>query len=124
MQVASAKAGEQVHAPKGASGSTEPHLSGWRDAMDIVVKWRQLSEPNDQASVHIAICFAMLSCTRMIQCRLICASPQDSEAGVSMPAWPLSGCALLGPHVDSEPMKVLPSSWWGFSLMWFGVGCR
>ena len=22
--------------------------SGWRDAMDLVVKWRQLSEPNDQ----------------------------------------------------------------------------
>lgn len=29
----------------GASGR---HLFGWRDAMDIVVKWRQLAEPNDQ----------------------------------------------------------------------------
>lgn len=34
--------------PKGASGCAEPHAFGWRDAMDIIVKWRQLSEPNDQ----------------------------------------------------------------------------
>ena len=61
MQVASAKAGQPVHAPKGASGSTEAHLFGWRDAMDIIVKWRQLSEPNDQASVIAATCVAMLS---------------------------------------------------------------
>ena len=33
----------------GASGSTQAHLFGWRDAMDIAVKWRQLAEPNDQA---------------------------------------------------------------------------
>ncbi len=24
------------------------HPFGWRDAMDIVVRWRQLAEPNDQ----------------------------------------------------------------------------
>lgn len=53
MQVASAEAGQQVSAPKGASGSTEPHLFGWRDAMDIIVKWRQLSEPNDQVSISV-----------------------------------------------------------------------
>jgi tetratricopeptide (TPR) repeat protein len=35
--------GSSVH--RGASGR---HLFGWRDAMDIVVKWRQLAEPNDQ----------------------------------------------------------------------------
>ena len=35
--------GSSVHG--GASGR---HLFGWRDAMDIVVKWRQLAEPNDQ----------------------------------------------------------------------------
>lgn len=32
-------------AQAGASGR---HQFGWRDAMDIIVKWRQLSEPNDQ----------------------------------------------------------------------------
>lgn len=35
----------------GASGETSAsgtHLFGWRDAMDILVRWRQLSEPNDQ----------------------------------------------------------------------------
>ncbi len=41
----------------GASGETSAsgsHLFGWRDAMDILVRWRQLSEPNDQvrASSH------------------------------------------------------------------------
>jgi len=30
------------------SGCSGRHEFGWRDAMDIVVKWRQLSEPNDQ----------------------------------------------------------------------------
>ena len=63
VQVASAKAGQQVHAPHGASGSTKAHLFGWRDAMDIIVKWRQLSEPNDQVCVHAATCAAMLSHT-------------------------------------------------------------
>ena len=48
MQVAKRKAGEEVPAPKGASSSKEPHLFGWRDAMDIIVKWRQMAEPNDQ----------------------------------------------------------------------------
>ena len=61
LQVASAKAGQQVHAPKGASGSTEAHLFGWRDAMDIIVRWRQLSEPNDQASIHPTTCSATLT---------------------------------------------------------------
>ena len=39
--------------PKGASGSVAEHSFGWRDAMDIIVKWRQLSEPNDQ--VHLLL---------------------------------------------------------------------
>ena len=26
------------------------HEFCWRDAMDVVVRWRQLSEPNDQVS--------------------------------------------------------------------------
>ncbi len=30
------------------AGATGRHEFGWRDAMDIVVKWRQLAEPNDQ----------------------------------------------------------------------------
>jgi hypothetical protein len=34
----------------GQGGVAGRHLFGWRDAMDIVVKWRQLAEPNDQAS--------------------------------------------------------------------------
>ncbi len=32
----------------GRSGAQGQHPFGWRDAMDIVVKWRQLAEPNDQ----------------------------------------------------------------------------
>ena len=28
------------------------HEFSWRDAMDIPVRWRQISEPNDQVSQH------------------------------------------------------------------------
>ena len=48
VQVSARRAGEPLLAPSGASGSKEAHPFGWRDAMDIIVKWRQLSEPNDQ----------------------------------------------------------------------------
>jgi len=33
------------------AGASGRHQFGWRDAMDIVVKWRQLSEPNDQVGM-------------------------------------------------------------------------
>ncbi|BDA45969.1 probable UDP-N-acetylglucosamine-peptide N-acetylglucosam at N-terminal half [Coccomyxa sp. Obi] len=49
--VAERAAGRAVMGPEGASGSAAAHPFGWRDAMDIIVKWRQLSEPNDQARV-------------------------------------------------------------------------
>jgi hypothetical protein len=32
----------------GMEGLSGHHPFGWRDAMDIIVKWRQLCEPNDQ----------------------------------------------------------------------------
>eukprot|EP01114_Cavostelium_apophysatum_P012936 TRINITY_DN3022_c0_g1_i3.p1 TRINITY_DN3022_c0_g1~~TRINITY_DN3022_c0_g1_i3.p1 ORF type:complete len:752 (-),score=181.03 TRINITY_DN3022_c0_g1_i3:565-2820(-) len=32
---------------KSSSGSQEPHEFGWRDMYDVIIKWRQLSEPND-----------------------------------------------------------------------------
>ena len=32
----------------GKGGLSGQHAAGWRDAMDIVVKWRQFAEPNDQ----------------------------------------------------------------------------
>ena len=44
-------AGREVPGPAGASGCADSHPFGWRDAMDIIVKWRQLSEPNDQVSL-------------------------------------------------------------------------
>ncbi|PNH05026.1 Tetratricopeptide repeat protein 13 [Tetrabaena socialis] len=50
--VAARRAGRQTwvrsEGSSGQAGSAGRHLFGWRDAMDIVVKWRQLSEPNDQ----------------------------------------------------------------------------
>lgn len=53
--VAARRAGRQVwvrsEGSSGQAGSAGRHLFGWRDAMDIVVKWRQLSEPNDQVRV-------------------------------------------------------------------------
>ena len=42
-------AGGKLRVESGASGNMQPHDFGWRDAMDVLVKWRQLSEPNDQA---------------------------------------------------------------------------
>ncbi len=33
------------------AGAAGRHQFGWRDAMDVVVKWRQLAEPNDQVRV-------------------------------------------------------------------------
>ena len=32
------------------------HEFSWRDAMDIPVRWRQLSEPNDQVSLRVQSC--------------------------------------------------------------------
>ncbi|KAG2493602.1 hypothetical protein HYH03_008119 [Edaphochlamys debaryana] len=50
--VAARRAGRQhwvrSEGSSGQGGSAGRHLFGWRDAMDIVVKWRQLAEPNDQ----------------------------------------------------------------------------
>ena len=48
VKVDARKAGKPLLAPSGASSSKETHPFGWRNAMDIIVKWRQLSEPNDQ----------------------------------------------------------------------------
>lgn len=42
-------AGREVTVRDGASSGKQSHAFGWRDAMDIPVKWRQLAEPNDQA---------------------------------------------------------------------------
>ena len=50
VQVQVARGGS-LQVTQGASGDQKPHAFGWRDAMDVLVKWRQLSEPNDQ--VHI-----------------------------------------------------------------------
>lgn len=51
-QVSHQRAGRPLRVQNdGASGETSAsgtHLFGWRDAMDVLVRWRQLSEPNDQ----------------------------------------------------------------------------
>lgn len=49
------------------SGRPGHHPFGWRDAMDILVRWRQLAEPNDQASISISrhvllLCWWILCC--------------------------------------------------------------
>lgn len=54
LQVAERQAGRKVMVDTGgASGGgfdarSGQHEFSWRDAMDIPVRWRQLSEPNDQ----------------------------------------------------------------------------
>ena len=54
FQLEARKKGEKMIVSKGATVSLEPHEFGWRDAMDIVVKWRQFSEPNDQVYQNAA----------------------------------------------------------------------
>jgi len=53
MQVAHQRAGMPLRVKddgaSGRSGVSGSHPFGWRDAMDLLVKWRQLAEPNDQA---------------------------------------------------------------------------
>lgn len=36
-----------VMSGQSSSFHRKPHKFGWRDAFDIAVRWRQLSEPND-----------------------------------------------------------------------------
>ena len=48
VQLEARARGEAVMVSAGATGSLQEHEFGWRDAMDIIVKWRQISEPNDQ----------------------------------------------------------------------------
>ena len=43
----------------GGAGGSGRHAFEWRDAMDIVVRWRQLAEPNDQ--VCFKQCFSFQS---------------------------------------------------------------
>jgi hypothetical protein len=50
------------------SGCSGRHQFGWRDAMDIVVKWRQLSEPNDQVRPTRFIFFSALSAFHCLSC--------------------------------------------------------
>jgi hypothetical protein len=38
--------GASVSARRGSRSGQHP--LGWRDAMDVIVRWRQLAEPNDQ----------------------------------------------------------------------------
>ncbi len=59
VQSAERAAGREVQGPAGASGCAVSHPFGWRDAMDIIVKWRQLSEPNDQAR---SLCLLAIPC--------------------------------------------------------------
>ena len=53
VQVAHQRAGMPLRVKddgaSGRSGVSGSHPFGWRDAMDLLVKWRQLAEPNDQA---------------------------------------------------------------------------
>ena len=43
--------------PKGSSKDNgKAHEFGWRDFMDIGVKWRQISEPNDPVFWCVCVC--------------------------------------------------------------------
>ena len=58
MQVVERQAGRKVMVDTagaslgGFDAQKGQHEFSWRDAMDIPVRWRQISEPNDQVSQH------------------------------------------------------------------------
>ena len=58
-------------ASDGSSGHDEAggrHRFGWRDAMDVVVRWRQIGEPNDQVRCLVTaliMCGVCSSCDAM-----------------------------------------------------------
>jgi hypothetical protein len=58
LQLSHRRANHPLRVPNdGASGersASGSHAFGWRDAMDILVRWRQLSEPNDQVRFGLA----------------------------------------------------------------------
>lgn len=51
VQISLRNKGEDMIVREGASGIQDAHPFRWRDAMDIIVKWRQLAEPNDQVNL-------------------------------------------------------------------------
>jgi hypothetical protein len=61
MQLSHRRANHPLRVPNdGASGersASGSHAFGWRDAMDILVRWRQLSEPNDQVCSAVRITY-------------------------------------------------------------------
>ena len=64
-----ATSGASVRRP--AESDDARHAFGWRDAMDVVVRWRQIGEPNDQ--VRLAPCKnAVDVCTLSARCCFQC----------------------------------------------------
>jgi hypothetical protein len=55
VQVKERSEGREVYSTPGASSGNTRHPIGWRDFADIAVKWRQLSEPNDQVGWSICL---------------------------------------------------------------------
>jgi hypothetical protein len=51
LQIEAKRRGGDVQSNKGASKGPLQHPICWRDFQDIPVKWRQLSEPNDQVEM-------------------------------------------------------------------------
>ena len=66
LQISKRSRGEEVVVQEGASGIQEPHPFRWRDAMDTIVKWRQLAEPNDQVfSTQACILLVFWQCSQI-----------------------------------------------------------
>ncbi len=55
----------------GRPGGTGRHVFGWRDAMDVVVKWRQLAEPNDQVGAVYHGCVGKRVCCSLVAMKLV-----------------------------------------------------
>jgi hypothetical protein len=111
-QVAERAAGREVTVRDGASSGKQSHAFGWRDAMDIPVKWRQLAEPNDQARapgpammVGRAVCWRRSTAMRARCARCARSYPVLAEPSTRARAlgWPHCGPRALCSPVRGRP---------------------
>ena len=59
------------------------HAFGWRDAMEVIVRWRQLAEPNDQVGARVLLVGRMSLAwrVRLDWLRAVIREPNDQAGG-------------------------------------------
>ncbi len=102
-QVAERKAGREVTVRAGASSGAQSHAFGWRDAMDIAVKWRQLAEPNDQVLGLSYVAKALWQCSG--RCVAVDMPSQGHAHGSCMHASGMDSYCPMASSMESWPTR-------------------